>query len=82
VLCEAAPAGIRLPLGRLKLGGNREKISAASRAVDAAMTKLVELDPKPPAESDGQVFVNGSIIRAVMKGLFPLKRWLGLSRHR
>jgi Restriction endonuclease len=55
-----------------------KKISAASRAVDAAITKLVELNPKPPAESDGQVFVNGSIIRAVMKGLFPIEEMAGL----
>lgn len=47
------------------------KISAASRQIDAVLTNLAELGSMAEPRSGEQPFVNGSIMRVVIKGLFP-----------
>lgn len=47
------------------------KISAASRQIDAVLTNLAELGPPAPPPGNEQPFVNGSLMRVVIKGFFP-----------
>jgi hypothetical protein len=55
------------------------KISAASRQIDAVLTNLTELAPTAPPSDDQQPLVNGSVMRVVLKALFPFDEMKGLS---
>jgi hypothetical protein len=53
-------------------------VSTASRPLDTALTTLAELDIKEPSLGE-QVFVNGSLLRVVLKGFFPFDEMAGLT---
>jgi hypothetical protein len=53
-------------------------VSAASRPLDAALTTLAQLGIREPPP-DEQVFVNGSLLRVVLKSFFPFEEMAGLN---
>lgn len=55
------------------------KISAASRQLDAAITDLVELGSQSATSNGEQLYVNSSLMRVVMKGLFPFEEMKNLT---
>jgi len=54
-------------------------ISAASQPLDIALTTLAELDMSKPSAPGQPPFVNGSLMRVVVGGLFPIEEMEGLS---
>lgn len=55
------------------------KISAASRQPDAAVTNLVELAPQVVSPNGEQPYINGSLMRVVIKGFFPFDEMKNLA---
>ena len=55
------------------------KISAASRQLDAALTNLAELAPPAVPPNGEQPLANGSVMRVVLKPLFPFEEMSDLT---
>lgn len=55
-------------------------VSSAARVRDEAYTTLAELAPEKPNPPGETPLVNGSVMRVVMKALFPFEEMAGLQR--